>query len=125
MSSNRIVHFEIPANKPEQLVKFYSDLFGWRIEKMPAPDAKFEYWACHTGEGMGIDGGILRRHAPEHSVTNYVNVEQMDAMLAKAQALGARLIVPKTAVAGMGWFAVALDPDGNPLGFWQSDKNAG
>ena len=28
MANNRIVHFEIPANEPQALTKFYSDLFG-------------------------------------------------------------------------------------------------
>jgi predicted enzyme related to lactoylglutathione lyase len=28
MASNRIVHFKIPANQPEALTRFYSDLFG-------------------------------------------------------------------------------------------------
>jgi predicted enzyme related to lactoylglutathione lyase len=28
-----IVHFDIPADDPERAKKFYSDLFGWKIEK--------------------------------------------------------------------------------------------
>ena len=32
-----IVHFEIPADNVEKLQKFYSELFGWKIEKMPGP----------------------------------------------------------------------------------------
>jgi uncharacterized protein len=28
-----IVHFEIPADDVERSKKFYSDLFGWKIEK--------------------------------------------------------------------------------------------
>ena len=37
-----IVHFEIPADDVERSKKFYSDLFGWKIEKFTgqtgAPD---------------------------------------------------------------------------------------
>ena len=29
-----IVHFEIPADDVERARKFYSTLFGWKIEKM-------------------------------------------------------------------------------------------
>jgi predicted enzyme related to lactoylglutathione lyase len=122
MAANRIVHFEIPADRPEGLVRFYAELFGWRIEKAPIPN--MDYYVCHTGEGPGIDGGIMRRAAPEQAVTNYVKVEQVDPVLEKARALGARVVVPRTAVPGMGWFAVALDPDGNPVGFWQDDRGA-
>ena len=42
MANNRIVHFEIPANQPEALTRFYSDLFGWKFHKAPIPSA--EYW---------------------------------------------------------------------------------
>jgi predicted enzyme related to lactoylglutathione lyase len=122
MAAHRIVHFEVPADRPEGLAKFYAELLGWKVEKMPAPG--FDYWVCRTGEGPGIDGAIMRRMVPQQTVTNYVGVEQMDAILARAQGLGAKVVVPKSPVAGIGWFAVALDPDGNPLGFWQDDKNA-
>jgi uncharacterized protein len=30
-----IVHFEIPADDIDRAKKFYSDLFGWKIEKWP------------------------------------------------------------------------------------------
>ena len=33
-----IVHFEIPADDIERSRKFYTDLFGWKIEKWPATD---------------------------------------------------------------------------------------
>jgi len=33
MRSNRVVHFEIPANQPEALTKFYSEVFGWKFRR--------------------------------------------------------------------------------------------
>ena len=29
----RVVHFEINADDPERVVKFYQKVFGWKIEK--------------------------------------------------------------------------------------------
>lgn len=29
----RVVHFDITADDPERASKFYTDVFGWRIEK--------------------------------------------------------------------------------------------
>lgn len=56
MANNRIVHYEIPANQPEALTRFYSELFGWKFRKASIPGP--EYWLCTTGsEGPGIDGG--------------------------------------------------------------------
>ena len=33
-----IVHFDIPADDVGRSRKFYTDLFGWKIEKWPGAD---------------------------------------------------------------------------------------
>jgi predicted enzyme related to lactoylglutathione lyase len=30
-----VVHFEIPSDNLERTKKFYTELFGWKMEKMP------------------------------------------------------------------------------------------
>lgn len=35
MPNNRISHFEIPAHEPEELTRFYSELFGWKFRRAP------------------------------------------------------------------------------------------
>jgi len=37
MADHTIVHFEIPADDVGKLRRFYSNLFGWKIEKTPGP----------------------------------------------------------------------------------------
>jgi predicted enzyme related to lactoylglutathione lyase len=37
----------------------------------------------------------------------------------KAESLGAKTMVPKTEVMGMGWLAIITDPQGAMFGFWQ------
>jgi predicted enzyme related to lactoylglutathione lyase len=29
----KVIWFEIPADDPERAIKFYEDVFGWKIEK--------------------------------------------------------------------------------------------
>jgi predicted enzyme related to lactoylglutathione lyase len=120
--ANRVVHFEIPADDPAKLSEFYKGLFGWKIEKMPVPG--FDYWTCDTGEGVGIGGAIMKRMNPQQCITNYTSVDKIETYIDKAKSLGATVIVPKSPVAGMGWFAIALDPQHNPVGFWQHDPGA-
>jgi predicted enzyme related to lactoylglutathione lyase len=36
----RTICFEIPADDVERAKKFYSDLFGWKMEKWPGADGK-------------------------------------------------------------------------------------
>ena len=38
--------------------------------------------------------------------------------------LGGKVVMSKSMVPNMGYFAVVLDPDNNNLGLWQTDKDA-
>ena len=38
----------------------------------------------------------------------------------KIQNLGGKIIIPKTPIPNMGAFAVGLDPEGNPVGIFES-----
>ncbi len=55
---------------------------------------------------------------------NYYGVESVGAFSEKAQSLGGTVIVPKQAVPQIGYFAVCLDPEGNPFAFFEDDPNA-
>ena len=120
-----VVHFEIPADDVEKLRRFYSELFGWKIEKMLGP---VEYYGIETvpvnEKGMperpGVNGGMMKRQNPDHKPVNYIAVESVDEYVKKIEALGGRVIAPKMEVPGVGWWALALDPEGNQFAIMQS-----
>ena len=124
MVDHTIVHFEIPADDVEKLRKFYSKLFGGKIEKTPGMD----YWLVQTvpvDEKMmpirpGVNGGMMKRQQPEHKPVNYISVESVDEYTKKIKALGGTVLVPKMEVPGIGWWALALDPEGNQFAILQS-----
>jgi len=125
MVDHTIVHFEIPADDVQKLIKFYSELFGWKIQKTPGP---VEYWSIETvpvnkkGEPIrpGVNGGMMKRQNPEHKPVNYILVESVDEYIKKIEALGGKVIVPKMEVPGIGWWALALDPEGNQFAILES-----
>ena len=127
MVDHTIVHFEIPAANPEKLSNFYSKLFGWKIVRMPGP---VEYWGIQTvptdEDGMllrnGVNGGMMKRQNSEHSPVNYIAVESVDDYGKKIEELGGRVVVPKMEVPGVGWWAMALDPDGNQFAIMEEMK---
>ncbi|CAN0433367.1 unnamed protein product [Phaeothamnion confervicola] len=128
--SNRPVHFEIHASEPEKSIAFYQALFGWRFDKYPMP---FDYWGVITGEDgeRGINGGLLPRRgpppadgAPVNSWMLTVKVDNVDAMLAKANELGGKLALPKMTIPHVGFVAYIKDVDGNILGLQQDDPGA-
>jgi len=124
-----VVHFEIPANNPEKLSEFYKNLFGWKIEKMSMGD--MDYWMIETRAGTsqdmekaqttaGTNGGMMKKMDAGQRPVNYVMVESVDDFSKKIQNLGGKIIVPKTPIPNMGAFAVGLDPEGNPVGIFES-----
>jgi predicted enzyme related to lactoylglutathione lyase len=126
-----IVHFEIPADNPERAAKFYRELFGWKINKWENPNG-IEYWMVETvptnEQGMpirqGVNGGMMPRMYPSQQPVNYIAVASVDDAVAKAERLGAKVMMGKTPVPGMGWFAQLTDPEGNVIAVWESDMAA-
>ena len=127
--SHTVVHFEIPADQPERAVEFYRELFGWKVEHMGGP---MDYWLLQTvpsdAEGRptepGVNGGLMRRMMPGQTPVNYISVENVDEFARKAERLGAKVVVPKMPVPGMGWFAQLTDTEGNIFAIWQHDPAA-
>jgi predicted enzyme related to lactoylglutathione lyase len=125
-----IVHFEILAENVENLKKFYSELFGWKFEKYPGPT---DYWIVLTvpvdEKGMpmrpGVNGGMMKRERPEHKPVNYISVESVDENSRKVVPLGGQIIVPKMEIPGMGWSALASDPDRNQIGLFETMQPMG
>jgi predicted enzyme related to lactoylglutathione lyase len=125
-----VVHFEIPSDNVERSKKFYSELFGWNIEKVPAnklPEG-VEAWRITTKDHEGnnaVNGGISKRMAPEQQgITNFIDVKSVEEYSAKVEQLGGKVKVPKMAVPGMGYLAVCSDTENNTLGLWQSNTSA-
>jgi predicted enzyme related to lactoylglutathione lyase len=100
MANHTVVHFEIPADDVEKLSKFYSELFGWKIVKMPGP---IEYCGIQTvpadNQGMllrnGVNGGMMKRQNPEHKPVNYIAVESVDEIARKLKNWVAGLLYPR------------------------------
>lgn len=121
--TNRVVHFEIPADDLAPLKSFYEHVFGWRIEKWEEPEAEQDYWMIMTGaedaEG-GIDGGMMTRQNPEQQVINTIDVNDIDAAIKKIQDHGGTIIMEKMEVPNIGLMAYFEDPQNNVFGIMES-----
>jgi len=113
----RVVHFEIYGDKPEQLIEFYKNVFGWKFEKWGPMD----YWIIKTGEGPGIDGGLGKQKNPG---INTIDVSDVDKYIEKITKAGGTVIVPKTTMPGIGYLAFFKDPQGNVFGIMTDDPTA-
>jgi uncharacterized protein len=124
----RPVHFEIHAEDPERAQRFYEAMFGWRISLW----GESGYRIVETGaDGAGINGGLMQRRGPgpagDEPVAAWictVDVEDVDAFAARAEAHGGAIAVPRMAIPGVGWLLYAKDTEGNIFGMMQQDAAA-
>ncbi len=124
----RVIHFEIHADEPERAMKFYQDVFGWKVEKWQGP---MDYWFVYTGKDEpGIDGAIMQRAQPLRGgdgIVAYVctvGVKPIDEFVEKVKSHGGKISRPKGAIPGVGWFAQCYDTEGNLFGLMEDDPNA-
>lgn len=114
---NPVVHFEIIAKDPAAAVSFYNQLFGWGADA----DNEFHYGIVAKQGGEGIGGGIGGSpEGAESFVTFYVQVDDLDATLAQAEAMGATTVMPPMEIPGAVTMAQFVDPEGHRIGLVKS-----
>jgi predicted enzyme related to lactoylglutathione lyase len=113
---NPIIHWELIVGDMQRAKAFYTQVFDWTIDDSGMPG----YGMISTGSDPG--GGMMARpeSAPASALNTYFGVDDIEATLAKALAAGATLLVPKTPIPGMGAWAMFADPDGIPIGLFQT-----
>ena len=125
-----LVHFEIPSDNIDRSKKFYNELFGWTIEKLPEESLPegIEYFIISTVDDKGnkaLSGGMMKRQNPQQQgITNYIDVKSVDEYSTKVEQLGGKVMIPKKPVPGMGYFAICSDTENNSFGIWETDANA-
>jgi predicted enzyme related to lactoylglutathione lyase len=109
MSKHPIIHIEFSAQDREAAGKFYSELFGWNVEQIP--DMNYALFEAEGGPGGGFNP--ITDEYPAGTVMVYVHTDDVEASLEKIVPLGGKVIVPKTEIPTVGWFAFFSDPTGN------------
>ena len=110
---NPVVHFEVGGPDDGPLLRFYGELFGWRLTTVPGG---VNYTVVDTQGGGGINGGLGKSGTGDPWSTFYVEVDDLQAALDKAESLGAKTVLPVTEIPGMVAFAMFDDPDGLLVG---------
>jgi predicted enzyme related to lactoylglutathione lyase len=109
---NAVVHFEVGAADDGPLVAFYAELFGWGLQDFPGG----AYTMIDTRGGSGINGGIGKSQTGEPWSAFYVETDDLQATLGKANSLGGTTVLPVTDFGGGVTIAMFNDPDGLLIG---------
>lgn len=122
--SGRVVHFEIPFDDGDRAREFYREAFGWAVAPMP----EMSYTMVSTGpsgpqgpsEPGYIGGGMMARSEVFQGPIITIDVDDIDAALARVEDLGGATVLPRQDLEQMGSIAYFTDPEGNLMGLWQS-----
>jgi len=121
-------YFDFTVKDLDKAKTFFEHVLNWRFEKFPMP---YDYYRIQAGaEGEpGIDGGIgaiadtpTAEGRPLTQVT--IPVPSVDDCIAKVEEAGGKVIEPKMAIPGIGWFAACAEPGGLLFGVMEADPEA-
>jgi len=114
---NPVMQFQILSKTPDETARFYSALFGWNVNA----NNPLGYREINTGAKEGIQGGIWP--APPQAqafVQLFIAVDDVKARVKKAEELGAKVIIPPTALPDGGELAVLHDLQGMSFGIMKA-----
>jgi hypothetical protein len=109
---------ELPSKDPGASVAFYSQIGGFSSSAMEMPGMGSYHVLASDGQSRA---GIMAQPMPDapHAWVPYVRVTSTDRTAERAAQLGARIVVPPTAIPSVGRFAILVDPRGAALGILQ------
>jgi uncharacterized protein len=114
-----VTHFEVIGKDGERLQRYYSDLFGWKIDAdNPIGYGVVSREGNTNADSVGIGGGVAKSHdGSDGHVTFYVEVPDVEAALAKAESLGGTRVFGPSEVPGAGVeLGQFTDPEGHLIG---------
>ncbi len=124
---NPVVHFEMPYEKRERLVQFYSQVFGWDMNYLGKEMG--EYIVASTTETdenhmplkSGTIGGGFFLKGPDMPTcpSVVIAVEDIRAAMKRAADAGGTIIGNPVEIPGIGQYVAVIDSEGNRIGMLQ------
>ncbi len=119
---------EIGTTNVAKAKRFYTELFNWETQDVPAGD-------IGTYTLMQMNGrdvcGLYELNAEQRELgipphwLSYVSVESADAATQKAKQLGAAVALEPMDIMGIGRMSLMQDPTGAHFAIWQSKQHKG
>ena len=118
-----VIHFEMPANDPDRVRKFYESAFGWQTTALGPETGDFVLaFTIETDvetrmpkKRGAINGGFYRKTAPDQQVRLTILVEDIQEAMKKVESAGGQPVGEVQEMSGVGLFASFLDTEGNLL----------
>ena len=111
-----VVHFEFGVSNADKSKEFYTKLFDWQFQSHEG----MNYHTVSAAGERSIGGGLgLTQPGQSPYVTVYIQVDDLQKYLTKAEKLGGQTLMPPTPIPGVGSCAWFADPDGIAVGLFK------
>jgi predicted enzyme related to lactoylglutathione lyase len=120
---------DLASPDPPAAIDFYGSVFGWEATAVGDADLGTGY-TMFSIDGKNV-AGMGKLSAEQQAQgwppmwSSYVNVDDVDAVAAKAAALGADVVMPPMDIMDTGRMSYLMDPTGAALGLWQPGTHGG
>jgi predicted enzyme related to lactoylglutathione lyase len=114
---NPVYHFEIPVADMDRAIQFYEDVLGYKLTRQEIDGYEMAFFPRADGK-PGASGALAKGdvYVPSKSGTIiYFDVPDIDTILEKATAQGAKILYPKKSIGEAGYVAEIEDSEGNRI----------
>lgn len=120
---NAVNWFEIYVSDFNRAMKFYTEVFRFKLTELPMandnhPEMKYAVFEGDAnGEGAG--GALVKINQAQPGMGGtlvYFNTEEINEELSRVEAAGGKIIRPKISIGDYGFIALAEDSEGNMIG---------
>ncbi|WP_374128082.1 VOC family protein [Sphingomonas sp. 28-62-11] len=115
--SNPIAYVEIPVTDLDRAVAFYTAVFGFALERQTIDGYDMALFPAAEG-ATGASGALVKGDVYVPGKTGpivYFGVADIDAVIARAKAHGAKILYDKKDVGAFGFVAEIEDSEGNRI----------
>ena len=125
---NPVVHFEMPYENPERLVKFYTRVFGWQMQKLGQDMGDYVLAATtETDENRmvkrpgAINGGFFPKKPdwPAQFPSVVIAVDDIKKAMKRVSEAGGKVLGEPMEIPGIGQYVSFTDTEGNRVSMLQ------
>jgi predicted enzyme related to lactoylglutathione lyase len=125
---NSVVHFEMPYENPERLVKFYTQAFGWRMQKLGKEMGDYVTAATTETDETNmikkpgaINGGFFPKKpdCPAQHPSVVIAVDDIKKAMKKVVDAGGKVLGEPMEIPSIGQYVSFTDTEGNRVSMLQ------
>jgi predicted enzyme related to lactoylglutathione lyase len=116
--SNAINWFELPSTNLQRAMAFYSQVLGAEFQKIDMGDVELAFFPTKDqGVGGCLTYGNGNSPNAEGALVYLNGGDDLSDPLARVEAAGGKVVVPRTSIGENGYYAIFMDTEGNWVAF--------